>query len=117
MSEILEDFISPYLELAHNYSERERLVSIALVAWNLSIVPESNRQAMLDSQFQTMFKEGEQFAQQDIRELITAMMERKQQEFADDRQIIMDFQLQDLDDGFHLSVASTLVKTKCQKLK
>lgn len=115
MSEILEDFISPYLELTHHYSEQENLVSIAIMAWNLSIVPESNRQAIFDSQLKTAFKDRDRFAQRDIRELITEMMERKQQYFSDHQQLIIDFQLRDLGDRFHLSVASTQVKNKCRQ--
>ncbi len=53
---------------------------------------------------------GNPLAQMDALEIIDEMIARKQQFFADNQRLIMDFQLQDTGKSFHLSVASTLPK-------
>jgi hypothetical protein len=48
MSEVLEEFVEPYLDFAQNRSQREKLFSIAVIAWNLAIMPGNERQPMID---------------------------------------------------------------------
>ena len=106
MSEVLEEFVDPYLETAKNRSQREKLFSIASLAWNLAIVSEKERQSMIDQMIGGL-KESDPLAQQDIREIIDELIERKQTFFAENKRYIIDFQLQDRGNQFHLSVAST----------
>jgi hypothetical protein len=48
MSEVLEAFIEPYLGLADTDNGQRVLLEIASLAWNAAILPENERQAMLD---------------------------------------------------------------------
>lgn len=109
MSAVLEDFVEPYLDVAQNPSEREKLFGIAVIAWNLAITPEHQRQSMID-QLLRMSAENDPLAQQDMREMIDELITRKQNFFAKNQRYIVDFQLQYTGKKYHLSVASTLSK-------
>ena len=108
MSEVLEAFIDPYLAVAQSRSQREKLFSIAVLAWNLAIMPKTERQPMIDQLIKVGLKGNDPLAQQDTREIIDELIARKQKFFAKNKRYIIDFQLQDTGKQFHLSVASTL---------
>lgn len=112
MSEVLEAFIAPYTEFVHNQSQQEKLVGLATTAWNLAIMPEEQQQTMMESLMTESLKDMDHLAQQDFRELLTELIERKQTYFADNKRMIIEWQVQDLGNQWHLSVASTLVKPK-----
>jgi thymidine phosphorylase len=108
MSEVLESFVEPYLDAAQNQSQREKLFSIATIAWNLALLSGGDRSSLIDKMIQAGIKSNDRLAQQDTREIINEMIIRKQKFFADNKRYIIDFQLQDAGSQFHLSVASTL---------
>ena len=108
MSKVLEEFVEPYLEFAQNRSQQEKLLTIAVVAWNMAIMPENKRQDMIDQLIKTALKGHGSLAQQDTREIIDELIARKQKFFAKNKRYIVDFQLQGRGKQFDLSVASTL---------
>jgi maltose-binding protein MalE len=107
MSEVLEEFVEPYVGSAPTYSQRQTLFGLAIIAWNLALMSESERQIKVDEFLQQVIKD-DRFIQQDTRAIIEGMITRKQAFFADCQRRIIDYKLQDLGDQFHLSVASTL---------
>ncbi len=107
MSDVLEAFVEPYLDFTTNLQEREKLFSIAVVAWNLTLMPEQTQKAGIDKIIQTLPRNDRQ-AQKDTREIIAELMERKQQFFANNHRYIVEFHLQTIGNRHHLSVASTL---------
>lgn len=111
MSEVLESFVEPYLEAIKTHSARERLFNIAVLAWNLAIMPEDERQSMLDQLRNEAIKRGDPLARRETREVIDILIARKQEFFADNQRFIIEFQLQDLGNTFHLSVVSTTSKS------
>ena len=48
MSEVIMDFIEPYMESADTYEAQDRLISIAVLAWNASLLPEDRAQKVID---------------------------------------------------------------------
>ncbi len=109
MSDVLEEFVEPYLPAVNNHSQRQKLFTMAVIAWNAAIMPAQERQSMLDSTIKQGLT-GNPLAQMDALNIIEEMVQRKQQFFADNKRMIMDFQLQEIGKTFHLSVASTLPK-------
>jgi hypothetical protein len=107
MSEVLEAFVEPYLDFARNQSQREKLFSIAVAAWNLALMSEGDCQSLTNKIVKAGIKGNDLLAQHDTREVINEMIVRKQKFFADNQRYIVDFQLQDAGKQFHLSVAST----------
>jgi hypothetical protein len=104
MSEVLEEFVEPYLDFARNRSEREKLFSLAVVAWNLALIPENERQQIIEQGTTG----NDPLARQDAREFIDELIARKKTLFAENKRYIVEFQLQDTGKTLHLSVASTL---------
>jgi len=107
MSEVLKDFVKPYLDPIKTMERRQKLLAIAAFAWNIALLPEDQQQAELDNIVQSLSKnQGPQF-QQDAREILEALIERKQTHFAHHRRYILDYELKESPDEFFLSVVST----------
>ncbi len=64
---------------------------------------------MIDEFMKVALKGNDPLAQQEAREIIAELIARKQKFFDEHKRIIIDFQLQDAGNEFHLSVASTLL--------
>jgi hypothetical protein len=109
MSEVLKELVEPYLDFARNHSQREKLFSFAAIVWNIALMPENERQQMIDQVIEQVMRGKDLLARQDAREIIDGLIARKQKLFADNKRYIIDFQLQDMGQTFHLSVASTLM--------
>jgi hypothetical protein len=98
LPEILGDFL---MDMATNKEEMERLLFLAVTAWNATVVPEDLQQELFERTIGELPEE--------IHELVFAMMERKRQLYPDDHRYVVDFQVDDLGDTFHISVASAMI--------
>lgn len=106
MSEVLEDFIKPYLEEIDSYAQKQQFIELAVVAWNLAILPEEARQAMREQLQSSLDQRGLPEDREFVDSLLDELMERKVQYFPNNRRLIMEFQFEDAGDQYHLSVAS-----------
>jgi hypothetical protein len=112
MSEILIEFVKPFLDKANSHQRREALFSVAVVSWNLAIVPENERQKMLKMMSKKLRnKQDPEFAK-DTQSLIEEFIERKLTFFADNNRFITGFELDDRSDSFYISVSSIIPKPK-----
>ena len=60
MSEVLTDFVEPYLESADTKQDHQKLLMIAIVAWNTALLPEERQQGVIDELVgQSLPKEAE----------------------------------------------------------
>ena len=48
MSEVLTDFVEPYLEFADTDEAHRKLLTLAVMAWNASFLPEKEQQDMIN---------------------------------------------------------------------
>ncbi len=48
MSEVLDDFIEPYQEVADNEDSYRKLLNLAVLAWNAALLPEDQRRTAID---------------------------------------------------------------------
>ena len=102
VSERLADLIAPYREDACTLDRYERLLGVAVAAWNLSLLPEAERPEALRQSFRrekVRHWEG-------VAEVIGTLMRRKEQLFPDDPRTILSWEVSDSGGEFHLSVAS-----------
>src|SRR3954471_12797318 len=53
MSEVLEEFIEPYSDLADTDEAFEKLLNLGVLAWNAALLPEDERQAIIDKTVET----------------------------------------------------------------
>jgi hypothetical protein len=112
MSEVLETFIEPYLEETRGYEQQQMLLQIAVIAWNIAVMPEAEKQPALKEFLNLTVQNKDPLAQKEMQSLIEELIARKEELFPNNQRYIMDFQLEDAGDQFHLSVASTPAPTQ-----
>ncbi len=115
MSDVLETFIEPYEEEELTLNQRQNLLGIVVIAWNLALLPKDKRKAALKEIIRELLKGEDPWFQRETREMIDEMVARKDQFFADNQRYIVNYQLQDLGTEFHLTVASTLPNEPAEK--
>ncbi|HEY9837224.1 MAG TPA: hypothetical protein V6D27_10035 [Vampirovibrionales bacterium] len=109
MSEVLEAFVEPYLDLAPTLSQRQNLFDLAVIAWNLAFMPENELPSTLNYLLEDISKDDDPFFYKEIRSVINDLITRKQELFAEHKRYIVACELQDAGKEFDLSVTSTLL--------
>ena len=114
MSEVLIDFIEPYLEFADTKEDYRKLVILGITAWNTSLLPKEEQQDMVDSIFNQFSKEMPivtKGQRRKLEEIVNTLIVRKKAYFSEYTRAIISYDLTDTGDGYYLSVASTLEGT------
>lgn len=105
MSEVLIEFLDPYLDPFRSLKELTNLVNMGVAAWNVALLPEPNREQALREAMALIPPDGQVI----LRALLDSLVRRKLTLFADIRRGILDVQVTRQPDGSpHLSVVSTL---------
>ena len=107
MSEVMQEFIAPYRDLARDESEVRHLLMLALVAWNASMIPErmQNSEPVRRLIEGIAAVPGGPFAA--AAEVVAALTQRKLDHFAAIHRKILSFDFVDRGDDFNLSIVST----------
>jgi len=108
MSEVLLDFIHPYLNDDIELEEQRLYFQIGTLAWNASFLP---RHKWL-SDIIWILKPFPPADQLMLKDIFATMIERKQQKFSEYRRCITDFELLDEGDDYRLFVLSAPVEDK-----
>ena len=111
LSKVLERFIEPYQHLATTLNEHKKLITVAALAWNVSLLPAGERERMLNDAFKASMPSAEDKAAEDFNAMISEFIERKESLFSDDSRFIISYELEETENGYHLSVASTQLST------
>ena len=115
MSEILISFAEPLLENAHTYADYENAISIAIVAWNLSLLPSEALDDTVNALENVLSASGNaEINSENMFQVVDHLKKRKQQLFPDIYRMIVDYELIDTDQGFHLNVISNAADEKMQ---
>jgi hypothetical protein len=104
MSEVLLEFVEPYSESWSTEEQLQKLLTVALVAWNAAILPESKRDEFILDMVNTVPPD----ARRPMLAIIAEMMQRKLQHFAGNKRMILNFEVTSTPSGPHVSVMSTL---------
>jgi hypothetical protein len=107
MSEVLTDSVEPYLEFADTEAYR-KLLTLAVMAWNASFLPEKEQQNMIDSVLDKGIPTGTQDLKAGLKEIVDMLIVRKKEFFSEYKRKIIDYELTDTGRDYHISVASTL---------
>jgi hypothetical protein len=111
MSDVLKQFVEPYLDNVHNLQQCKTLFNLAAIAWNAAVMFESEEQTV-DEFLEENLTTVETPIQQGAREIITQLIARKHQHFSDIKRLIMDFDVTQSGQRYDISVASTLVENE-----
>ena len=110
MSEVLEDFVKPYLKIAH-FSETalRKLYGMGMLAWNAALMPEAKRQEMIAKFMQLSLSETSETDRMAFLEMLKTLIQRKERFFAANRRAILSFAITVVGpEDYHINVASTL---------
>ncbi|WP_373481231.1 hypothetical protein [Geminocystis sp.] len=106
MSKVLENFLQPYIHLTSNFVEKEKLFTLGVIAWNASLYPESERADIINLLFSQEVIGDDSNVQDELTDIITGLIDRKLNLFADYQRLIVDFKLEEIGQLYHLSVTS-----------
>jgi hypothetical protein len=112
MSEVMEDFIAPYMGAIDNLQKLRSFFCLAAIAWNTAVLPESEEKEVLDTILQKQLFLYDRETQETTKEIIDELIARKHQHFSDIKRFIMDFEITETKQQYNISVASTLLNTK-----
>lgn len=107
MSEVLFQFIEPYWGLAEGKGDYEKLLTIAMIAWNTALLPEEEREGFLDEKLNPVLSSFGSGLLEDFKEIVQSLIRRKELFFSAHRRVIVDYRLSEgKGNRYHLSVAS-----------
>lgn len=106
MSEVLLDFLDPYLSGEETKEELETMIRIGIIGWNAALISEEKRRTMVDDVMGRAPAEARAYAKRFLGELV----ERKQAYFADNKRMIVSYDIVSVNGEFRVNVASTLGK-------
>jgi hypothetical protein len=106
MSEVILEFLEPYLGDWQTEAHFKQLVGLGALAWNTSLFPGAKRVEVLDEMVNSMPPE----ARLEMRSLFTDMIRRKDTRFASNKRAILNYQVTMTPTGPHLTVLSSLDK-------
>ena len=108
MSEVLEDFVAPWVKHDTSMLEHKNLLSLAIVAWNVALLPEADRELRTDKFLTALIPSNQRENLPLARRFVAELVERKLNDFAPIRRFIYSCKLTELGNGQrHISVAST----------
>jgi len=108
MSDVLENFVDPYIDMATDARSFRSLLALGVAAWNAALLAVDRRMAVIDDALRNRKESG---ANQDfVRAIIQNLIDRKLAHFSANRRAILGFDLKDTGDGYYLRVVSSLPK-------
>ena len=110
MSEIIIDFSLPLLDKAKSDADKETAISMAILVWNASLVPEEGMKENIIKELcegHTPLEGEDPLKIKSVMdEIVNFLWERKKRKFAEHKRIIADYQYEPSKSGFHLNVSS-----------
>ena len=104
MSEVLRQFVEPYWHIPDDEESIRKLITTALVAWQVALLPVAERAEHLAAIAKALPEE----THADFYAIVGEMVERKEKHFAQYEQTIIDYDLIDSGSGYELTVISLL---------
>jgi len=111
MSEVLFKFIEPYMELASSQKDLEKLLTVAVIAWNTSLIPKEEREAILDEEINSTLSFMDGDLVKDFKAILYELIQRKEILFPENRSFIFDYELTGGNGKYYLSVASMIQRS------
>jgi hypothetical protein len=109
MSEVLENFVSPYMNATEREPELKILFSIGVLAWNLALEPVEQRADLIEKAVKMIFSNQSAQGVETGKNFILELIDRKDKFFDNNQRRIVSFDLQYVSLGeYHISVASTM---------
>jgi hypothetical protein len=109
MSEVLENFVSPYMDVSESKEELQVLFSMGMSAWNIALEPVEQRAETIEKFVNKVFRTQSAKSAEVGKNFILELIDRKNEFFATNQRRIISFDLDYISLGeYHISVASTM---------
>lgn len=105
MSEIIIEFAQPILRTAESFEMQKRALSVAMIAWNMSLMDDFNTQ--LEKLCNEMNKPYDKQFASDKDSIILFLIQRRLELYPDVKRLVMDYDIIDTGNGLHLNVVSS----------
>ncbi|HOT96365.1 MAG TPA: hypothetical protein PLG50_01505 [bacterium] len=105
LARVIIRFAEPMLAYCENYTAREEAISYAIFAWNLSLETDSERERQLADMLSRLAPD--QVDQ--IAALMRFLLQRKEAEFADNRFLIVDYQLKRQGEAMQIEMTTKFI--------
>ena len=107
MSDVLLEYGKPFMDVVQTDSKAdyEKSIKISMMLWNCSIMHDAKGRKgrkKIEKMLKPVMPDAES------KEVVRYMLERKRLMFPDNNRIILNYEIAETPDGFHLSVASTI---------
>ncbi len=108
LSAVLLDFIEPHKKAATTTAAYQKLITLAVVAWNAAILTGTERKELIDITIKAIVTSAGEEWRKDAENTIAMLVRRKERYFADDKRLIVDYRLTETKKEYRLSVASVV---------
>jgi hypothetical protein len=106
MSKVLLQLIEPYRRLAQGRENLEKLLTISMIAWNASLMPEGERESFLTKRIDLALSHRSDNLVKDFRTMVDGFIKRKELLFPENKRFIVDYELLERGNKYYLSVIS-----------
>lgn len=109
VSELIMEFLTPEREMMEeDFFIAEKLLDIAILAWNLSLFPEDIRKEEINDFLMDTGIGNDPLQGNEFKEFLQIFIDRKLEYFSEFKHFIADFKLEERRGKLHLSVAATI---------
>ena len=105
MSDILLKYGEPLVDTidSDDKAEYEKAIMMSIMLWNCAIMQDMSKDwKVIEKMLKPIMPDAES------KSVVECMLDRKREMFPDNKRIIMNYELTERPNGFHLSVASTI---------
>ncbi|MSP14845.1 MAG: hypothetical protein EXR62_18030 [Chloroflexi bacterium] len=105
MSEVMMEFIEPYMEFATtSLTQYKQLVELAIIAWNAAILPKKEREILLNETLKNTTRPANEDMDKEFRAVVMDLIQRKERHFAKNKRLIVSYRASETKDTFHLAI-------------
>jgi hypothetical protein len=110
LSAVFLDFIEPFREYASTDEAYQKLIAIAVIAWNATLLSKPERKELIDATIHSIVTTAGEEWRKDSETTLAMLIKHKERHFADDKRFIVDYRLTETENEYHLSMASFMKK-------
>ena len=109
LSKVILDYAKPLTEALDGTEVEERAIIVSVMFWNASLFSKEKALETIEPVLSELAN-GDQLLEEEFDAMFEMMYKRKQSLFSDDKRFVVDYQLEENNEGFILQVASTTIQ-------
>jgi hypothetical protein len=109
LSKVILDYAKPLTDALDGTEVEERAIIVSVMFWNASLFSKEKALETIEPVLSELAN-GDQLLEEEFDAMFEMMYKRKQSLFSDDKRFVVDYQLEENNEGFILQVASTTIQ-------